>query len=84
MLKNAYLVAKIGVDTAENEPPEEWCVAAMEPDGPARAEPSAPRGRPAARRPAAVVSSTQSIFLPFVNVKSFKRSSPDSPAYLKN
>ena len=28
MLKNEYLVAKIGVDTAEHEHPEEWCVVA--------------------------------------------------------
>ena len=28
MLKNDYLLAKIGVDTAENEPRKEWCVAA--------------------------------------------------------
>ena len=28
MLQNAYFVAKIGVDTAENEPPKEWCVVA--------------------------------------------------------
>ena len=28
MLKNAYLDAKIGVDTAENEPPKECCVVA--------------------------------------------------------
>ena len=26
MLKNDYLLAKIGVDTAENEPRKEWCV----------------------------------------------------------
>ena len=26
MLQNDYLVAKIGVDTAENEPRKEWCV----------------------------------------------------------
>ena len=26
MLKNDYLVTKIGVDTAENEPRKEWCV----------------------------------------------------------
>ena len=25
MLNNEYLVAKIGVDTAENEPRKEWC-----------------------------------------------------------
>ena len=29
MLQNDYLVAKIGVDTAENEPRKEWCVVAM-------------------------------------------------------
>ena len=29
MLKNDYLVAKIGVDTAENEPRKERCVVAM-------------------------------------------------------
>ena len=28
MLQNDYLVAKIGVDTAENEPRKEWCVVA--------------------------------------------------------
>ena len=28
MLKNDYLLAKIGVDTAENEPRKEWCVVA--------------------------------------------------------
>ena len=28
MLQNAYLDAKIGVDTAENEPRKEWCVVA--------------------------------------------------------
>ena len=26
MLKNDYLLAKIGVDTAENKPRKEWCV----------------------------------------------------------
>ena len=29
MLKNDYLLAKIGVDPAENEPRKEWCVVAM-------------------------------------------------------
>ena len=28
MLQNAYLDVKIGVDTDENEPKEEWCVVA--------------------------------------------------------
>ena len=31
MLQNDYLVAKIGVDTAENEPRKERCVVAMDP-----------------------------------------------------
>ena len=31
MLQNAYLVVKIGVDTAENEPKKEWCVVADRP-----------------------------------------------------
>ena len=31
MLQNDYLVAKIGVDTAENEPRKERCVVATDP-----------------------------------------------------
>ena len=30
MLQNDYLVVKIGVGSAENEPRKEWCVVAME------------------------------------------------------
>ena len=30
MLQIDYLLAKIGVDTAENEPRKEWCVVAMD------------------------------------------------------
>ena len=37
MLKNAYLDAKIGVDPAENEPPEECCVAGKPADAARRA-----------------------------------------------
>ena len=29
ILQNEYLIGKIGVDTAENEPPKEWCVLAV-------------------------------------------------------
>ena len=34
MLKNDHLVAKIGVDTAENEPRKEWCVFAWKASSP--------------------------------------------------
>ena len=37
MLKNDYLVAKIGVDTAENTHRKEWCVVAMDPSKPEKA-----------------------------------------------
>ena len=38
MLQNEYLVAKIGVDTAENEPRKERCVAASRRGGGARGD----------------------------------------------
>ena len=45
MLKNEYLIAKFGLDTAENEPRKEWCVVAVQlaggdVDGPAAPVPS--------------------------------------------